>query len=169
MNEKAGRPCTVTVSAYVDLLLSGKQAWMLIIRCLQMHFYRAPPVFLQTGRPWTVSVFLLELLEHAGSTFWFSSFDNNLTSPVWPTQGVMISIPYWGVGIHPAASPFQKVILWRPSKAVSSEAALSWTDAIFIFFIFHKSLPINIRSWQWVAPLFSLPSLDKEHAPKQCI
>lgn len=30
------------LSAYVDLLLSCKQAPMLIIWCLQMHFYRAP-------------------------------------------------------------------------------------------------------------------------------
>lgn len=30
------------LSAYVDLLLSCKQAPMLIIQCLQMHFYPAP-------------------------------------------------------------------------------------------------------------------------------
>lgn len=40
---------------------------------------------------------------------------------------------------------------------------LLWTGAMFFS---HKSLPINIKSWQWVAPLFSLPSPDKEHPPK---
>lgn len=33
-------------------------------------------------------------------------------------------------------------------------------------FFFLKSLPINIKSWHWVAPLFSLPSPDKEHPHK---
>lgn len=58
----------------------------------------------------------------------------------------------------------QKVILWQQtsSNAMSSETALSWTEAIF----FYKSLPINIKSWQEMAPPFSLSSPDEEHPHK---
>lgn len=52
-----------------------------------------------------------------------------------------------GVSIHPAAFltlfHFSKGC-FSDDKTLSSEAALSWTRAIFS----HKSLPINIKSWR---------------------
>ena len=137
------------------------------------------PVSLQTQRPWTVSVFPRERIQHAVSTFWFSSFDNNLTSPVWLTRGVMIFIPYavwtlpkWELVFILLPLPsfiFQKVILWQSSSYTApSESALSWTQAMFCFCFFpHKSLPISIKSWQGMAPPFLLLSLDKARPHKR--
>lgn len=66
-----------------------------------------------------------------------------------------------GVSIHLAAASllyFATVILWQQSScnAVSSDAVLSWIEAIF-----YRSLPINIKSKQDMALM--LPDKERAH------
>ena len=118
---------------------------MLIIPLLADAFPTTPSVFLQTQRPWTVSVFPPEHMQHTVSPFWFSSFDNNLTSPGLVDLGsydfhpaCCVNTRKWVLVFIAPSFILQRLFLWQPSSsnAESSDAASSGRAAFFFFFFF---------------------------------
>lgn len=91
-----------------------------------MRFSPSRRLSLLTPRPWTVRVPLPpERTQRAVSTFWFSSFDNNLTSPVWLASGA----------------------LWRGKKGVGGRGFLMFFFVSFFFPRFRCMCRLNATMW----------------------
>lgn len=120
------------LSAYVDLLLSCKQTPMLIIWCLQMHFYWAPLLScrlegleLSVSSPWSSRKTQYQLSGSAALIIIWPHLFGGLWESWFPSCTLRASV-------HSASFPFLKVILWQASsKAASSDAALDWGHVSF--------------------------------------